>query len=360
MAILFNFLFLITTLQAAELPSNSFAVGRYANNKNDNYSNNLNLNKRLTIPDAEALEVTVEGETEEGYDFLIVHDSNKKPVRRLSGSLDETFTVRGSTIFINFSSDNRTTKKGVLVKITSSSLFSEIKTRLIEATKTVLKEGTKNAYVKIGSKLNEFKQLHTEVQTQTIDRVIEKAIVDLVAITQTYKDIAALNEEIMTIHQNQFKVLEGLQEETKNNVEKLKQDQKKYSDHLASAQTRRDDTSLSAVARQKEKFAIEVYNGVLQKLKKQQENWESFDNTQRLLETKLKEYSEKVGLLLYFLGINAQLYQQAANVALMRKEHISELNNLTDLPELQEIITGIANKEEEIRALLDKLQKYNE
>ena len=76
--------------------------------------------------------------------------------------------------------------------------------------------------------------------------------------------------------------------------------------------------------------------------------------------TKLKDYSEKVGLLLYFLGINAQLYQQAANVALMRKEHITELNNLTDLLELQEIITGIANQEEDIRALLDKLQKYSE
>lgn len=358
--IIFNLLFLMAALQAAELPSNSFTVGRYANNNNDSYLDNLNLNKMLSIPEAEALEVTVEGETEESYDFLVIYDSNKKIVRRLSGLLDETFTVRGSSIFIHFSSDNRTTKKGVLVKVTSSSLFSEIKTRLIEVTKTVLKEGTRDAHIKISEKLNQFKQLHTEVQTQTIDRVLEKAIAELVAVTQTYKEIAAQTEEVMTIHQNQFKVLDSLKEETQNQIEKLRQDQQKYSDLHASAQTKQADTSLSAVDRRKEKFAIEVYNGILEKLKKQQEHWESFDETQRLLEMKLQDYSEKVGLLLYFLGINAQLYQQAANVALMRKEHITELNNLTDLLELQEIITGIANQEEEIRALLDNLQRYSE
>jgi hypothetical protein len=352
------FILAFTTLQAAELPSTSFAIGKYeANNGTGTYGNNLNINRILTIPDAQALEVTVEGETEEGYDVLTISDHDRKNLRRFSGPINDKFSVKGATIHLTFASDGRTTKNGVIIKIASSSLFNELKTRLADATNKVLKEGTKYANAKISKKLGDFKRLHDQVENQAIDNVMEKAIAELVAITNIYKEIASMSEKITTIHQTQFKIIEDLKTETLDNIEKLKREQSKYSDLLSSAQTKLNDDSLSAVAKQKEKFSVGVYNRILEKMKKQQENWELLGKTQQLLEGKLKEHSEKVGLLLYFVGINAQLYEQAANVALMRKARLTELNDLTNLSELQKIVADIEKKEKEIRELLEKIQK---
>ena len=75
------------------------------------------------------------------------------------------------------------------------------------------------------------------------------------------------------------------------------------------------------------------------------------------MEHKLKNYSQKISVLLYILNINAQLYEQAANVALLRNTTIVALNNLTKLTELQKIITEIESSENDITQWLSKIEQ---
>jgi len=94
------------------------------------YKNNQELSKILSLPGATRLSVTVTGETEIWEDIVWFKDENEKiiPVtlksgrtgKWLSGVLEETFTVAGSSITTNFKSNASTTKSGVTVTISNT------------------------------------------------------------------------------------------------------------------------------------------------------------------------------------------------------------------------------------------------
>jgi len=351
---------LATILAIEELPLTVFAIGKYANRKTDVvYNNNLNINRKLMISRAEALEITVEGETEDGYDFIIIHDQNKNRVRRLSGMINEKLVVKGDTIYVNFVSDGRTTKDGIVLKIASSSLFSELKSRLTDVTLSVLKEGTGAVYKNLSHQLERFKQLQILAQTQPVDRIAAQTITELLAVAQAYRQIAAQEETIMNLHQAKLKQLDSLKTETLANLEQVKQEQNKYYKLLSETQAQLHKNQSNVVDQQKEQLSIPVYKRILAKLIQQQDNWEALSRYQEQLTLQLQDYSKAVSLLLYFLRINADLYEQTTTVALMQTAQIVELNELTDLSELQKIITRISSKEQDLKTLLEKIQNIN-
>lgn len=351
---------LATTLAIEELPLTVFAIGKYANRKTDVvYNNNLNINRKLMISRAEALEITVEGETEDGYDFIIIHDQNKNRVRRLSGTINEKLVVKGDTIYVNFVSDGRTTKDGIVLKIASSSLFSELKSRLTDVTLSVLKEGTGAVYKNLSHQLERFKQLQILAQTQPVDRIAAQTITELLAVAQAYRQIAAQEETIMNLHQAKLKQLDSLKTETLANLEQVKQEQNKYYKLLSETQAQLNKNHANVVDQQKEQLSIPVYKRILAKLIQQQDNWEALSRYQEQLTLQLQDYSKAVSLLLYFLRINADLYEQTTTVALMQTAQIVELNELTDLSELQKIITRVSSKEQDLKTLLEKIQNIN-
>ncbi|WP_069471217.1 CHAP domain-containing protein [Candidatus Marithrix sp. Canyon 246] len=92
----------------------SFSTGRYENNQN--------INRTLSISGASSLQVQITGETERNYDWISIYDSNGQQVRRVSGPLNVSFTVSGSSIRVNFSSDGSITKSGATVTISSSTV----------------------------------------------------------------------------------------------------------------------------------------------------------------------------------------------------------------------------------------------
>ena len=101
---------------------NSNASGGSDNNSwtTGHYSNNTNRSKTLSISDASSLTVTVIGSTEAGYDYIYIYDANGNQVKRLSGLINETFTVSGSSIKAKLTSDYSQTRSGVTVTIAST------------------------------------------------------------------------------------------------------------------------------------------------------------------------------------------------------------------------------------------------
>ena len=162
----------------------------------------------------------------------------------------------------------------------------------------------------------------------------------------------------MAKHQEQFKVIKELQGKTFHNMERITQRQQNYQELLNKSQEEINLTQLNnSLEKQKIQFAIDGYNNILQTLYAQQTIWNKFYEAQEILEHKLKNYSQKISVLLYILNINAQLYEQAANVALLRNTTIVALNNLTKLTELQKIITEIESSENDITQWLSKIEQ---
>ena len=366
-------LFIIVMVPAES--STTFVIGKYAPNSTSNYADNLRLNKLLSIPNSNELEVTIYGKiekccnsnkiTKKCCDYLTIYDSNDQEIRKFSGIINEHFYVAGSTIRVAFHSDGRTTDDGVKVTIAerlAASIFNEIKGKFLAVIEQFLTFGAAAAYIKIHDNLQSIKTLHTiliqQEKSAKIENIIDKVAEELLAVARNYQEIAAMAPTIMAKHQEQFQVIKELQTKTFQNIERITRQQQHYQELLNKSQTEVNLTQLNnSLDQQKIQFAIDGYNNILQTLYAQQTIWNKFYKAQETLGHKLNNYSQKISVLLYILNINAQLYEQAANVALLRHTTIVALNNLTNLTELQRIITEIESSENEITQWLSKIEQ---
>jgi len=352
--------------------STTFVIGKYAQNQTNHYANNLRLNKILRIPDADELEVTIRGKiekccqsktiTKKCCDYLTIYDNNEQEIGKFSGTINEHLYVTGSSIRVTFRSDRRTTDEGVKVTIAArlpASIFNEIKGHFLAVIEQFLTVGTTEAYIKIRYNLQSIKTLHTTlIQREEIASIVNEIAEELLAIARSYQEIAAMAPSIMAKHQEQFDVIKDLKSKTFYNIEKIEQQQKKYQKLLERTQQEVSSSQLNnSLEKQKTQFSIDSYNNILQTLYAQQAIWNKFYEAQEILEQKLKKYSQKIGILLYILNINAQLYEQAANVALLHNTTIVSLNNLSHLTELQKIMTEIEGSENEITQWLSKIEQ---
>jgi len=86
------------------------------------YSDNEDRQQVLSIPNATNLKVTVIGKTERRYDFIYIYDANGNEIRKLDGSINETFIVAGSQITVKLTSDSSLTEEGATVSIEASTV----------------------------------------------------------------------------------------------------------------------------------------------------------------------------------------------------------------------------------------------
>jgi ribosome-associated translation inhibitor RaiA len=366
------YLFFWFIVMAPAESSTTFVIGKYAQSPTGHYANNLKLNKILRIPDADELEITIRGKiekccqsktiTKKCCDYLTIYDSNEQEIGKFSGLINEHLYVTGSTIRVTFRSDRRTTDEGIKVTIATrlpASIFNEIKGHFLAVIEQFLTFGTTEAYIKIRYNLQSIKTLHTTlIQREEIASIVNEIAEELLAIGRSYQEIAAMAPAIMAKHQEQFKIINEFKSKTFYNIEKIEQQQKKYQELLEKTQQEVSSSHLNnSLEEQKTQFSIDSYNNILQTLYAQQAIWNKFYEAQEILEQKLKKYSEKIGILLYILNINAQVYEQAANVALLHNTTIVSLNNLSHLTELQKIMAEIEGSENEITQWLSKIEQ---
>jgi len=104
---------LIISAMKKEEESTHFEVGAYGNNEN--------ISKTLTIPSAEAIDITIKGETEKNYDLIVFYDKNTgKKLVTLSGVMDTTFRLNVSSVDIVFISDDTETRNGFSIDISKA------------------------------------------------------------------------------------------------------------------------------------------------------------------------------------------------------------------------------------------------
>lgn len=95
---------------APTAPAREFSTGAY--------KNNASMSEELSIPGAEALQITLNGESEKGYDLLRVYYDGLSKHKDFSGPYRaHQFVVPGDHIKVTFNADGRTTKAGLSLSI---------------------------------------------------------------------------------------------------------------------------------------------------------------------------------------------------------------------------------------------------
>jgi hypothetical protein len=87
---------------------------QWITNKFTNYESRK---QSLEIFWATSLKVTIYGSTEKDYDFVTIKDQNGNTIEKLSGDINKNFTVDGSKITVELSSDASVLSSGVTVTI---------------------------------------------------------------------------------------------------------------------------------------------------------------------------------------------------------------------------------------------------
>ncbi|OQW93155.1 MAG: hypothetical protein BWK79_12650 [Beggiatoa sp. IS2] len=332
------------------------------------YEDNQIIDEWIGIRGVDGLEVRVEGEIEENYDFIIIYNKRNCVIRRLSGVMNTVFTVPGSSIIrVIFKSDQRTTKDGARVTVfplSPASFFNEIKAQSLEASTHILKKGTDKIYVDIVQHLAKFKDLYRKVETpeQKIGPLTEDILVHLIAMTKSYRQIATTSKSIMATHQSQLKIIEQLRKKTHAQIDKITKERERLRKEQEKLLSKIETGSIDPIERQKKEYTNESYEKNIDSLNRLQKVWEDFDGVQNTLKDQLKAYSDNIGLLLHFLKVDAETYKQVTNVISLRKTEVIALDNLPDLSKLSKlrgVIAQIQNGEKEILEQLEKIKQTN-
>ena len=367
--VLFSLIFTVITISANEESTTSFAVGKYASGKIEGYADNLRLSKILTIPYADELEIVITGKIEKCCqsnivtrrccDYLTIFDSHNKEIGKFSGMVDTRFTVKGSSIRVAFKSDGRTTDEGALVRISAwlpANAFKEIKSQFLAATTQILKQGAKEAYDKISHNLHSFKILSNKINTQEIDNITQEFTRELIATGQTYKEIAVMDESIMKSHQQQFDIIKSLKKKTLDKIEAIEKQQQKYRALHNDAQSKLIQLD-NHLEKQKWQISLDSFQSIVKTLSVQQKIWNRLYEVQKHLEPKLYIHSQRIGLLLHVLDLNARIYEQSANVVLLRKTVEFSPDNFIDVSKLKGIVNDIKTSENDIKQLIKQIEK---
>lgn len=102
-------LFLVLSMAGGLMAQTVWSTGKYRD-----FDDKMQV---LSVNNAKALKVTVTGETECNYDFVYIYDSCGKLVARLSGNINKTLYVKGSSIIAKLKADDSYTANGVTVTV---------------------------------------------------------------------------------------------------------------------------------------------------------------------------------------------------------------------------------------------------
>lgn len=369
----------LMTIQATHATQTTFTIGHYADSNQTNYANNLYKQATLTIPDAEALEVTIEGAIEDCCqtpandnvkkcclrfrqkrccDYLLVRDSTGQD-HLFNGQIQTQLTVPGNAITAIFKSDLQTTGKGVRVTITARTapaIFNDLKERYLAAVERILEQGTGKIYLALEKNLSQLQSVTEQVRNEpeVTPDVIKSVAETLIALGQTYRQIADQREALILSHQTHLKEIEQLKAKTLARIHKVRQQAQHYTTALNEAQALLMQT-VDEVKKQKIQISINGYKKNLQALHTQALVWESFHQMQDTLETQLQGYVQKIEVLLHFLKINGEVYAQAANVALLKQTTVMAFDKLVDLTELEQIVLALEQSEQAVKMWAEKI-----
>jgi len=81
------------------------------------YGNNQDRSYVFSVPELSQLRINISGETEAGYDFILIYDENNQQVKELDGLLNENVAVSGSSVRIRLKTDGSITRSGVVVTL---------------------------------------------------------------------------------------------------------------------------------------------------------------------------------------------------------------------------------------------------
>lgn len=318
----------------------------------------------LSIPTADALEVSIRGEIHAKHDVLRVYTmKNGKTMQKIfeaKGKVEQVhpLIVEGDSIKVTLNSDKDTRRPGATVSIATLSpmtLMNRIKRQINQLLRNIERRGAAVAAAEIEKSSSRFQQLQKELQESNRSNELVKSVSEaLIQLSYSYARIAELKDKIKKTNQVALNELKQLQEKTHQYAENTKARFQKEQAQITAWQQQLDSIN-DDLQRKKIEISIKAHQSLLKSLDVQYQVWQASWQTQAALSPRLETYFEHVDLLFYTLSLNADIYREAANV--MQHNAAFAAETLSGLSNLQEVLQAVMNDWAEIGALQSRINE---
>ncbi|GEM_PF-2600749 len=319
----------------------------------------------LSIPGADALEISIRGELDTSHDVLRIYTlQNGKTLGKIfegKGRVERStpLIVKGDSIKVTFNALKPTTRPGALVSIATLSpmtLISQIKENINQVLRNIEHKGAALASQEIEKSLIHFQALQAKLQAghRADAELVQMISTALTQLSYSYARIAKLQKTLKETHSSALKQLADLKKQTQTYAEQTAQRQNAEEQQVKQAQHALLSVTVE-LERKKLEIAVKARQSLAKSLTLQHQAWLAFLQAQTALIPALEDYLQNLDLLFYSLNLNADIYQETANVIQQNAAFAAE--TLGGIHNLREIIEALTQNWKNIEALSMRLNE---
>lgn len=236
--------------------------------------------------------------------------------------------------------------------------YNSAKSDTIKSAKSIKIFGALDAAKLIMENIEQFEKIKLKIsEAKKVDDVIDEVADKLYEISKTYEKIIANKTNILQTHEKSLNVISNIDtkiidKSIKENNEKITTIKKEISELNNSIIDK-----LNRIQKRRLEININSKKSVVNSLLAKNKVWNNFRKIQAKLLKKLKTNSEIIDLFMFTMEKNAEVYKEAADVAMLRKNAKSMLSQLVSLNSTDDVIKDIESNWEEINNLMDEISK---
>lgn len=325
------------------------------------YERNEHLQDTLELLSADCTEVKVSGSSAK-EDVLVIYNAKHEAIKKISGSLlNESISVFDNKVFVEFTSNSYVSDKGfevTLIEKNIDSCLPELKKKFIEAARNILYYGTGSLGDSIDSTQIHLNELHTSLkQTKSFESLLPEISKNFKELAIYYQQVSSKTVDIQTTLSARLKELEKLQGNIADIIERLGKAHAEYMGIIEHDQLLIPQANTTQV-QQKLQISAEAYKKLAANAQSKKKVWEHLHQLQHEVIKPVQSYIDGVQIVLYFIGSNASVYQQAASLTVLRTERLVGFN--TNLDELKQAVSTLEQQEKSLTDALKTLERDNE
>lgn len=231
--------------------------------------------------------------------------------------------------------------------------LSLIKEEISSSTDKMHEFGAKEAVEEIKENILLIRKTHQKVQdAESIDEVIEDVAKVLNEIANSYTRISENKTEIFKAYNYELKDLLNQKELSHLTLENIRATRLEIKNELLELE--KNKSNMKDYIFKTKKKGIEI---LIKNSETKEKIWNEFYKAQDKIIRKTEANEENLNDFFIILDLNAKIYKDTAETAILRKEAKDVLENLNTIANIGDVMTGIENTWYEINDIIEKMGK---
>jgi hypothetical protein len=243
-----------------------------------------------------------------------------------------------------------------LRKYDGAKLFNELKAKFTNQANDVSTYKATEAYNLIVQNMGRFSKLKKKVEkADKISDVLVDVADELTEIAKNYRKIAGLSPNI---NDYTVKTIDDLLPGEKATEKSVQANQTKIDAlqvEISDAQKVLDSETTDVNLRQRNTAIINANKSQINSLRTQNLIWEKFNTYQNRLLSAFEDNGQRIDTILFILGKNADVYDEAARTARMTKNAVQFIGNLNSLQDIDSSLSALQDSWSEVDEVINAI-----